>query len=84
MFASRFWMALLLAFALVVVALSVARPSGGAGPEVRYVVKPGDTLWGIADSRTDGDPREAVWRISERNGLASPTLQPGQILLIPR
>jgi hypothetical protein len=84
MFASRFWMALLLAFALVVVALSIPRHSDGAGPHVRYVVKPGDTLWEIADARLDGDPREGVWWITERNGLSSPTLQPGQVLYIPR
>ena len=26
----------------------VARASHGAGPELRYTVKPGDTLWSIA------------------------------------
>ena len=77
-------MALLLAFALVVVALSIARPSDGAGPEVRYVVQPGDTLWEIAESRSQGDPREAIWMISRRNGLEDSLLQPGQVLVIPR
>jgi len=27
--------------------------------------------------------REAVWQLTERNDLASPLLQPGQVLLIP-
>ena len=70
--------------ALIVVALLAARPTSGAGPEERYVVQPGDTLWAIVDERTAGDPREAIWRIKERNGLARSTLVPGQVLYIPR
>jgi nucleoid-associated protein YgaU len=75
--------ALLLALILVAAALT-ARPSSGAGGESRYVVRPGDTLWAIAAHRYAGDPRKAVWRISERNGLGGEGLQPGTVLYLPQ
>jgi nucleoid-associated protein YgaU len=75
--------AFLLALILVAVAMT-ARPSLGAGGETRYVVRPGDTLWGIAADRYGGDPRKAVWRISERNGLGGGALQPGTVLYLPQ
>jgi nucleoid-associated protein YgaU len=75
--------ALFLALILVAVALT-ARPSLGAGGETRYVVRPGDTLWAIAADRYGGDPRKAVWRISERNGLGGEALQPGTVLYLPQ
>ena len=77
--------ALLLAFlvALVGVLLVFARPTSGAGPEMRHVVRPGDTLWAIASERYAGDPRAGVWRIAERNGLQDATLTPGQVLVVP-
>ncbi len=65
------------------VALGAARPTGGAGTETRYLVRPGDTLWGIADGRYEGDPRQGVWRIRDRNGLASATITPGTVLVLP-
>jgi nucleoid-associated protein YgaU len=83
MFAHPLRTALLLALILVAVALT-ARPSSGAGGESRYVVRPGDTLWAIAADRYAGDPRKAVWRISERNGLADRALQPGTVLYLPQ
>ena len=58
--------------------------SHGSGTEVRYVVKPGDTLWEIAAARYDGDPREAIWRIKSRNGLGDSRLTPGMVLALPR
>ncbi len=72
--------------ALLAVALLVgyfARPSGGAGPETRYVVKPYDTLWSIAAAHYAGDPREGVWKLERRNQLSGPTLIPGQRLVVP-
>lgn len=63
--------------------LVVPRPSSGAGTEERYLVRPGDTLWGLASDRYGGDPREGVWRIRERNGLGASVLQPGTILYLP-
>jgi nucleoid-associated protein YgaU len=62
----------------------LARDSEGAGPERGYVVRPGDTLWTIAASHYPGDPREAVWEIEQRNGLAGALIRPGQRLVLPR
>jgi LysM repeat protein len=69
--------------ALLAAALGAARPSSGAAPETRYVVRPGDTLWTIAAARTDGDVREAVWRIQLRNALHGGVLRPGRVLFLP-
>jgi hypothetical protein len=63
--------------------LAFARPSSGSGPEERYVVRAGDTLWELAADRYSGDPREGVWRIRERNGLQGAALQEGMILYLP-
>jgi LysM repeat protein len=60
-----------------------ARPSGGAGPETRYVVRPTDTLWSIAARHYAGDPREGIWKLQRRNHLAGTTLSPGQVLVLP-
>jgi LysM repeat protein len=71
---------------LVVAALAVglaARSSHGAGPERSYVVKPTDTLWSIASRTYAGDVREGVWKLEQRNHLASSTLTPGQTLVLP-
>jgi nucleoid-associated protein YgaU len=71
---------------VLAVALAVgyfARPSGGAGPETRYVVKAADTLWSIAAAHYAGDPREGVWKLERRNRLHSTMLRPGQTLVLP-
>ena len=81
MFAHRSVLALLAALAALV--LVAARPSSGSGPEERYVVRPGDTLWELAAERYGGDPREGVWRIRERNGLRGSSLPTGAILYLP-
>lgn len=60
-----------------------ARTSHGAGPERSIVVRPGDTLWAIAARTYPGDVREGVWRLEQRNGLASATIVPGQRLVLP-
>ncbi len=60
-----------------------ARSSSGAGPERTYVVRPGDTLWSIAERAYGGDPREGVWRLEQRNHLASATIVPGERLVVP-
>jgi LysM repeat protein len=73
----------IVALALALLLSIVARAGQSAGPERRYVVKPGDTLWAIALRQYGGDPREAVWEIRDRNGLAGTTVQPGQVLVLP-
>ena len=60
MFARGHIYALFLAFALVALALSTARPSRGASPEARHLVRSGETLWSIASARYAGDPRAAT------------------------
>ena len=74
---------LLVAFVLALAVAVSARTSDSAGPEQRYVVKPYDTLWSIATSHYAGDPREAVWEIQQRNGLAGAAIAPGQVLRLP-
>jgi LysM repeat protein len=69
--------------AVLLVALGAARPSSGASPGGRYVVRSGDTLWGIASEHYGGDVRAAVWRIRDRNALAGSGLLPGQVLVLP-
>ncbi|HZT45088.1 MAG TPA: LysM peptidoglycan-binding domain-containing protein [Gaiellaceae bacterium] len=61
----------------------VAHSSQGAGPERSYVVKPADTLWSIAARTYGGDTREGVWKLQQRNHLATATLVPGQRLVLP-
>ena len=60
-----------------------AHGSNGAGPKRTYVVKPGDTLWSVAQRTLAGDPREGVWKIEQRNRLASATIVPGERLVLP-
>jgi LysM repeat protein len=72
---------LLLAVSLLVAI--VARPSGGAGKPVGYVVKPTDTLWSIATKHYAGDPREGIWKLQKRNHLAGTTIVAGQKLVLP-
>ena len=60
-----------------------ARPSGASQPERSYRVQAGDTLWSIATARYAGDPREAIWKIEQRNRLRGATITPGVRLVLP-
>jgi LysM repeat protein len=73
---------ILVCVAAVAVGLA-ARGSSGAGPKHTYVVKPGDTLWSVAEKTYAGDPREGIWKIERRNHLASATIVPGEKLVVP-
>lgn len=75
---------------IVVIAVAVlflwalfANESGASGPAETYSVRPGDTLWSIAERRYDGDPREGVWRIEHANKLTGGSITVGQRLLLP-
>jgi LysM repeat protein len=74
---------LLIAALALIAWAALARASHGAGPEVRYTVKPGDTLWSIAVSHYAGDPRDAIYRIDRRNHLGRSLIVPGQRLVLP-
>ena len=73
----------LLALAVLLLWALFAGESGAGGPERSYRVKPGDTLWSIAERTFPGDPREGVWELRERNGLDGTTIVPGQMLVLP-
>jgi len=73
---------ILLSVAAIAVGLA-ARGSSGAGPKRTYVVRPGDTLWSVAQRTYAGDPREGVWKIEQRNHLGGATIVPGEKLVVP-
>ena len=73
---------ILVCVAAVAVGLA-AHGSSGAGPKRTYVVRPGDTLWAVAQRTYAGDPRQGVWELQQRNHLASATIVPGQKLVVP-
>ena len=74
---------LLVALGVLVLWALFAGEGGASGPERQYRVRPGDTLWSIAERTFSGDPREGVWELRHRNGLASATIVPGQVLVVP-
>ena len=62
---------------------AVARPSGAHGRKVTYRVQAYDTLWTIAAAHYHGDVRDAVWQIQKANHLATPSIRPGELLVLP-
>lgn len=68
--------------ALVIWAVA-AHSSNSAGKPQVYVVKPYDTLWSIASRHYGGDPRDAIYRLQQRNGLSSTVVRPGDRLVLP-
>jgi hypothetical protein len=59
--------------------------SGGpVAPAERVTVRPGETLWQIAERAAPGaDPRETVQRILDLNGLQTSQVQAGTALRLP-
>jgi nucleoid-associated protein YgaU len=61
-----------------------ARLAARTGDARRYVVAPGDTVWGIAVRLgRGGDPRQLVDAIADANDVDPGVLRPGQVLVIP-
>ncbi len=84
MFASSTAVRILLVVVAVLLLWALfAGETGASGPEQRYRVRPGDTLWSIAERTYAGDPREGVWELRERNDLESAVIVPGQVLVLP-
>ena len=61
--------------------------AGGGGEErpLRYVVRRGDTVWGIAQRIVgpDQDPRPMVDVLIQSNSLTGASIQPGQEIVVP-
>ena len=67
-------------------AASHVRPGAPAGHSMlRVVVRPGQTLWGIA-AKADpyADPRAVIQEIVDDNALAGTSVQAGQVIWVPR
>lgn len=86
MFSIRIGSALTLmavALAATTFALASAARGEGAGSAELYVVRPGDTLWSIADGRYGGDLRKAVFEIRRANTLGTRSIIAGETLELP-
>jgi LysM repeat protein len=65
-------------------AASTSEAAAPAGPAPTVVVRPGDTLWSIAERYAPGpDPFATIERIRQLNGLTGYTVQAGQKLVLP-
>ena len=66
-------------------ALSPISSGRGDGPATqRITVRPGETLWGIADRvAPNADPRSTIARLESMNHLESSTVPAGSVLLVP-
>ncbi|RKT82401.1 LysM domain-containing protein [Saccharopolyspora antimicrobica] len=69
---------------VMLVGLFGVRDAPMTGGTALVEVRPGDTLWGIADRvAPNSDPREVVTRIAELNGLDAASVPTGRLLLVP-
>lgn len=81
------------AAALAAAVISALAGSAWAGDDpdsardrvVRYTVRPGDTLWTIAErvAGPGADLRPVVHRLAQRNGLTGSVILPGESILVP-
>lgn len=78
----RLWIAsVMVAGSLLIGAHAVSAGQTHPRPAVIVHVHAGDTLWSIASTLDPAkDPREIVDALMKANGLASPTIVPGQTL----
>lgn len=80
---------MLLCFALGALVVAFAGDgqvqAAGVPSYEQVVVLPGDTLWSIAERRADKnvDIREYIVQLKKINGLASSSVQAGQVLQLP-
>jgi hypothetical protein len=64
--------------------LSYAAPSSGASHPHMHDVRAGETLWSIAEhAYPSSDPRDAVYRIEQANGMHDSGIAAGQVLTLP-
>lgn len=62
-----------------------ASSRGGSPNLTRVVVRPGQTLWSVAQNADPhADPRQIIQQIAQLNALTSETLAVGQRLWVPR
>jgi hypothetical protein len=80
----RLAIAVAVALALVILLGGLVHASLSAGGSAHVTVAPGDTVWSIAAAQGGGgDVRQEVDAIMQANNLSSPTIVPGQELVIP-
>ena len=62
-----------------------ATSNAAAFSEHTYVVRANDTLWSVANGAYPGshDPRQLVFRLEQRNRLATADIHPGEVLTLP-
>ena len=71
-------------FALLAFGFARAVQGSPSRPYETVTVQPGDTLWAIAAERyPNADTRAKVDEIERANGLADPSIHPGQSLKVP-
>jgi LysM repeat protein len=65
-------------------AIAGTEPGAAATAEM-VTVRPGETLWAIAEREAPGvDPRETIAAIMDLNALESSAVEAGSVLLLPR
>lgn len=78
-----FVLGLVVAFLIAFLVAGGSVATDSAEPLETVTVGSGDTLWAIADERTDGDVLEMIEHIKELNDLDGGSLQVGQSLRVP-